>query len=156
MRYTRSICRCPGVTGNHVSTTRGISGVTITILNHSEYGQTLSRADGMFDLAVNGGGHVTVEYEKEDYLPAQRQVKVPWQDYVWLPDVIMIPVDPQVTTVDLTSSEPFQVAQGSVVTDDDGTRQAVLMIPQGTTAAVVTNLFVIFILNAFVSGLFYI
>jgi hypothetical protein len=40
-------------------------GVTISILNHPEYGQTLSRADGMFDIVVNGGGHLTVKYERQ-------------------------------------------------------------------------------------------
>ncbi|MER2601757.1 MAG: IPTL-CTERM sorting domain-containing protein, partial [Candidatus Competibacter phosphatis] len=32
-----------------------LSGVTLTVLNHPEFGQTLSRADGWFDLVVNGG-----------------------------------------------------------------------------------------------------
>ena len=58
-----------------------LSGVQITILNHPEFGQTLSRTDGWFDMAVNGGGYLTVNYEKENWLPAQRQVDVPWQDY---------------------------------------------------------------------------
>ena len=49
-----------------------LSGVTITVLDHPEYGQTLSREDGMFDLAVNGGGALTLEYHKDDYLPVQR------------------------------------------------------------------------------------
>ena len=113
-----------------------LPGVMITVLNHAEYGNTLSRADGMFDLAVNGGGPLTINYKKDGFLPVQRQIKVPWQDYAWLPDVVMIPLDPQVTVIDLTSPAPMQVAMGSVVTDDDGTRQAVLMIPQGTTAQI--------------------
>lgn len=33
-----------------------LPGVTITILDHPEFGQTMSRLDGMFDMAVNGGG----------------------------------------------------------------------------------------------------
>ncbi len=33
-----------------------LPGVTISVLSHPEFGQTLSRADGMFDMAVNGGG----------------------------------------------------------------------------------------------------
>jgi hypothetical protein len=37
-----------------------LPGVTLTVLNHPEFGQTLSRADGMFDLAINGGGFLTV------------------------------------------------------------------------------------------------
>ena len=44
------------------------------VLNHPEFGQTLSRADGIFDLAVNGGGLLTVDYQKAGYLKVQRQV----------------------------------------------------------------------------------
>ncbi len=88
----------------------------------------------MFDLAVNGGGLFTVSYGKEGLLPSRRKVDVPWQGYVWVPDVAMIPLDTHTTVVDLSGSEPFQVAMGSVVTDDDGARQAILMFPQGTTA----------------------
>jgi hypothetical protein len=36
-----------------------LPGVTTTILNHPEFGQTLTRTDGMFDMAVNGGGYLT-------------------------------------------------------------------------------------------------
>jgi len=112
-----------------------LSEVTITVLNHPEYGQTLSRADGMFDIAANGGGYLTVDYQKEGYLPAQRQVNVPWQDYVWLPDVVLIPVDAEVTVIDF--SEPIQVAQGSSVTDECGPRQATLLFPEGAQAEMV-------------------
>ena len=63
-----------------------LPGVTISILNHPEYGETLSRDDGMFDLAVNGGAYLIVNYAKAGYLPSQRQIDVPWQDWVWTPD----------------------------------------------------------------------
>jgi hypothetical protein len=67
-----------------------LPGVRITVLDHPELGQTLSRADGKFDLAVNGGGLLVVRYEKAGLLPAQRQVDVPPQDYVMAPDVMLI------------------------------------------------------------------
>ena len=113
-----------------------LPGATIAILDHPEFGQTLSRADGLFDLAVNGGGLLTVTYQKHGYLPAQRQVQTPWQDYAALPDVALVPLDPRVTTVDLSSgsSAPIQVAQGSVISDTDGQRQATLLFARGTTA----------------------
>ncbi|MBI4334831.1 MAG: hypothetical protein HY673_26550 [Chloroflexi bacterium] len=111
-----------------------LSEVTLTVLDHPEFGQTLSRADGMFDLAVNGGGQLTVYYAKEGYLPVQRQLQVPWQDYAWLPGVVMIPLDPQVSAIDLTAATDFQVAQGSLVTDADGMRAATLLFPPGTQA----------------------
>jgi hypothetical protein len=45
-----------------------LPGVTITVLNHPEFGQTLSRTDGMFDLAVNGGGALTLTFAKAGFL----------------------------------------------------------------------------------------
>lgn len=111
-----------------------LSGVAITIKDRSEFGQTLSRADGAFDMVVNGGETLTVNYEKTGFLPVQRQVNVPWRDYVRADDIVMIPVDSQVSTIDLTSSQSIQVAQGSLQTDLDGTRQATVLFPQGTSA----------------------
>src|SRR5215471_3332116 len=110
-----------------------LPGVQISILQHPEFGQTLSRADGMFDLAVNGGGLLTVSYQKDGMLPAQRQVHVPWQDYAWLPEVVLLPYDTRVTQVDLTAPG-FQVAQGRVSTDARGTRQATVLFAPGTQA----------------------
>lgn len=113
-----------------------LPGVVVSVLSHPEFGQTLSRADGMFDLAVNGGGLLTVKYEKAGFLSSQRQVNVPWQDFAIVPDVVLVQLDPQVTVMDLTNPV-MGVAQGSVVTDADGTRQATLLSPPGTTAELV-------------------
>lgn len=114
-----------------------LSGVTITIKDHPEFGETLSRNDGMFDMAANGGGVLTINYVKEGYLPVQRQVKSPWRDYIHAEDVVMIALDKQVTTISLSNSTVMQVAQGSVSTDADGQRQATLLFPRGTTANMV-------------------
>ena len=110
-----------------------LPGVTIAIKNHPEFGQTVSRADGMFDLAVNGGGELILNYYKDGYLPVHRQVNVPWQDYVLAEDVVLIPVDARVTAVDL-SANTLQIAQGSVSNDADGQRQATVLFPAGTQA----------------------
>ncbi len=116
---------------------RPLSGVVVTVLNHPEFGQTISRNDGMFDMAVNGGGILTVNYEKTGYLPSHRQINAPWQDYAWLPVVSLIPVDVQVTSINLASATQPQVHRGNVVTDKDGTRQATLLFSPGTTAQMV-------------------
>ncbi|MBA6328246.1 hypothetical protein H4J46_09895 [Colwellia sp. MB02u-6] len=114
-----------------------LSGVTISIKGHTEYGQTFSRANGWFDMAFNGGGYVTINYTKDGYLPLQRQLNTPWRDFVISEDVVMISLDPQVTSIDLTSTQDIQVAQGSVQTDADGDRQATLFFPKGTSATMV-------------------
>jgi RHS repeat-associated protein len=108
--------------------------VKVTILNHPEFGQTLTRADGAFDMAVNGGGILTIKFEKVGLMPAQRQVTAPWQDYVMIDDVVILPYDDHVTLVDLNASAPVQVAQGSTMSDSSGSRRAVLMFKQGTSA----------------------
>jgi len=111
-----------------------ISSAIITILGHPEFGHTYSRLDGAFDVAVNGGGPITVEYWKDGYLKVQRQVVAPWADFTWLPEVHLTAVDLAVT--DIQPGAPgTQVAQGSVVTDLDGTRQATLLFPPGITGA---------------------
>lgn len=114
-----------------------LPGVVVTILNHPELGQTLSRANGVFDLAVNGGGDVVVSYSRSGFLPAQRQIYAPWNDYAILPNVVLIALDAQVTAVDLRVATPIQVARGGTTSDSDGSRQATVMFPQGTTASMV-------------------
>ena len=111
-----------------------LPGIRISVLDHPEYGSTLTRLDGMFDMAVNGGSQLTVKYAKSGYLPAQRQVDTPWQDYAWLPEIVMIPLDPHVSEIDLSAPGDIQIARGSIVTDGDGTRQATLLFRQGTEA----------------------
>lgn len=111
-----------------------LPGVAITVLHHPEFGQTLSRADSWFDLAVNGGGPLTVNYRKAGYLPAQRQARVPWQDYVVLDEVVLIPRDGRVTRIELGAAAA-QAAQGPLVTDQDGGRQPSLIVPAGTRAS---------------------
>ncbi|HEX7050103.1 MAG TPA: hypothetical protein VF188_07890 [Longimicrobiales bacterium] len=114
-----------------------LAGVTVTVKDHPEYGHTLSRADGMYDLAVNGGGLLVLDFEKAGYLPAQRPVEAPWQDYVLAEDVALVPLDTVVTTIDLAGATEVQVARGSVVADSDGVRQATLLFEPGTTAEMV-------------------
>jgi YD repeat-containing protein len=112
----------------------GVGGVRITVLDHPELGRTSTRADGGFDIAVNGGGAVTLRYERAGWVPVQRTVEAPWQDYASVEDVVMIPYDDAVTTIDLDSSEAIQVHRSSATTDDDGTRRATVMFSAGTHA----------------------
>ncbi len=126
--------RAAGIRGN-VYTRDGspLLGATVAIAGHAEFGRTLSRTDGGYDLVVNGGQTLTVTLSKAGYLPVDRPVDVPWQGFGQAEDAIMLPVDPQTTTINLTQ-QAQQVAVGSVSTDDNGTRQAVLVVPAGTQA----------------------
>lgn len=64
-----------------------LPGVVITIRDHPELGETRTRADGILDMAANGGGRLTVSCSGDLLLPVQRQVATPWADYAtpWAP-----------------------------------------------------------------------
>ena len=113
-----------------------LPGVKVSVLNHPEYGNTWSRADGRYDLAVNGGDRLTFKYERTDLLPVQRQTPLTWQDYTPMPDVVMVPYDGLATLLSSGSSQT-QVVRGSVSIDDIGSRQATVVLPPGTSATMV-------------------
>lgn len=112
-------------------------GVAVSVLDHPELGQTISRADGGFDLVVNGGGQLTIDYRKSGLVPAQRRVVVLWGQAVTAEDVRLMPFDAQVTTVNLAGAATVQVAQGTTSNDADGARHATVLFPPGTGATMV-------------------
>jgi RHS repeat-associated protein len=108
-----------------------ISGVTVSILSMPQLGRTTTRADGAYDIAVNGGDLVKIFFEKNGFLPVKRQQKVPWQNYVRIEDVVMVPRDINFTPIALRDAVNAQIAQGSQESDADGTRQAKIVVPKG-------------------------
>ena len=114
---------------------RPLEGVRVNVLDHPGLGQTLTREGGHFDLAVNGGGPVTIDFAKDGVLPVQRQVDAPWQDFALVgEDVVMTALDDKVTEIEAGSSEPIQTARGTEQADRDGERQATVMFRAGTEA----------------------
>nr|WP_246320243.1 fibronectin type III domain-containing protein [Paenibacillus qinlingensis] len=112
-----------------------LPGVKIEVMQQENYGHTGSRLDGAYDLVVNGGSTVTLNYEKTGYMTVQRKAPTGWNQFYELPDVRMTPYDTKVTTVDLSKPD-MQVAQGNTVTDEDGTRKATMLFQPGTQATI--------------------
>ena len=108
-----------------------LAGATITVLHHPEFGQTTSQSDGTYALAVNGGTSYTLHFSRDGFPLVQRTLTVPIQDWVNVPDVVLTPLDANVTLIDF--SRPIEVARGSAITDADGTRTATLLFSAGTT-----------------------
>ncbi len=111
-----------------------ISDVTVSVLYHPEYGSTETRGDGHFSLAVNGGAPLTLVYVHPEYLVAQRGVEPSWKQSVQAPEVVLVPIDPEVTEIASGATGP-QVARGSMQEDADGARQATLIFPSETSAS---------------------
>jgi RHS repeat-associated protein len=112
---------------------QSLEGARISVLGHPELGVTLSRVDGAFDLALNGGGFLTIQIEKAGHLTAHRQTQVAWRDWTVLDDVSLVSLDPAATILASGAAE-LQIAQGSRVEDEDGVRRSTLLVPAGTQA----------------------
>ena len=111
--------------------------VRVWVEDHPELGFTLSRADGVYDLAVVGGGPVTLLFGKDGYLPSRRTEQLGWVEWGSFDPVVLVALDTQVTAVDLTSAAAVQTARGGIISDESGTRQATILVPAGTTAEAV-------------------
>ena len=116
-----------------------LPGVTVRVLEHDAttptVGYTFTQGSGWFDLAVNGGGRVTVIYEKKGYPTVQRTIQTYWCEYSVAPDVVMTPLDTQGTTVAMGPDvHVAQVHQASAVQDEVGDRRATLVFQPGTRA----------------------
>jgi RHS repeat-associated protein len=109
--------------------------VLVRVLNHPEYGYTYSRADGGYDMLVNGGGDVVLDFQKTGYMRAQRSAPTVWKDWKVLEDIHLVPFDAASTQVFFGSGSGQQVHRATTVTDGDGTRTSTLIIPAGTEAS---------------------
>lgn len=109
--------------------------VAVSVQGHPEYGKTLSRLDGVYDLVVNGGGPLTVRFTRANAVEAQRTVPVRWQAHEALDDIALSARDGAVTPVVFPSSTSV-VHSGSDGQDVRGTRRVRVFIPAGTAAMV--------------------
>ena len=103
------------------------------VLDHPELRSArATRADGRYDLAVNGGGPLTLVFEpRRATSRAQRNVDVPWQRLRrGRPDFLLVPYDPAGTQIDLGADGRAR-SRAEPVTDDYGTRQATLAVRAG-------------------------
>ncbi len=132
---TIEVVRAAGIQG-HVTFDNGMPAMlaSVSVLNHPELGETIVDGEGNFDIAVNGGGQLTDAINAPGYLPAQRTVEAPWNDYARTSDVELVSYDPNATVIDLPDQVQYEAARGSVETDTTGTRQTTLLVPPGTTA----------------------
>ncbi|XP_065159892.1 teneurin-m isoform X3 [Atheta coriaria] len=66
----------------------GLMGVRVSTATPLE-GFTMTRDDGWFDLLVNGGGAVTLQFGRSPFRPQTHIVVIPWNEVVIIDDVVM-------------------------------------------------------------------
>jgi RHS repeat-associated protein len=116
-----------------------ISDVFITIHQHPEYGTVATDAEGRFTIPVEGGGILTLIYQKDGLIQSQRQVYVPWNDIAIAETTQMIAEDPVATTLTFDGDPDTVVTHVSTeVSDDFGSRSAT-MIFTGDNMAYLMN-----------------
>ncbi len=103
-----------------------LTGVKVGIHGRPEYGSAQTDISGRFSLPLDGGGTVTLTYQKASYLTAHRQVEAPWNGIVGAETVVMVPEDSKATAVTFDGNQTRVITHTSTTVDD-------VRGPRGTT-----------------------
>jgi len=105
-----------------------ISDVSVTIHGHPEYGTAGTDVNGRFSIPVEGGGTITIVYQKQGLITSQRKVYVPWNDNAIAETIRMIVEDPISTTITFDGSPDTVVTHSSTeITDEFGSRSCTMV-----------------------------
>ncbi len=112
-----------------------IQGVSVTIHSHPEYGTVLTDTIGRFSIPVEGGGTITIVYQKEGLITAHRKVYVPWNDIAIVETIQMIEQDPVSTTFSFDGNPATVVThQSTEVADEFGSRSTSMVFTGDNSA----------------------
>lgn len=64
-------------------------GVNVSFAHHNDYGYTISRQDGSFDLVTIGGIAITLLFERSPFVTVKRTLWLPWNKFVVVDKVEM-------------------------------------------------------------------
>ena len=107
--------------------------VSVSILNHPEFGTALSRADGTYDLLVNGGRDLVIRLQRVGFLEVQRMLRVPANDFAIVDEVALVGRSNQRNVVSLTAG---QLVRGRFASDANGDRTLLVRFAAGTSAKI--------------------
>uniref|UniRef100_A0A6Q2Z4L4 Teneurin-2 n=1 Tax=Esox lucius TaxID=8010 RepID=A0A6Q2Z4L4_ESOLU len=98
-----------------VLTTDGtpLVGVNVTFVRHPQYGYTLTRQDGTFDLVANGGSSLTLHFERAPFLSQERTVWLPWNRFYAMDTLVLKTEENTIPACDLSGyvhPDPLVVA----------------------------------------------
>ncbi|KAJ8793665.1 hypothetical protein J1605_019268 [Eschrichtius robustus] len=70
--------------------------------NEGEYGYTITRQDGMFDLVANGGASLTLVFERSPFLTQYHTVWIPWNVFYVMDTLVMKKEENDIPSCDLS------------------------------------------------------
>ncbi|KAJ7310231.1 hypothetical protein JRQ81_007128 [Phrynocephalus forsythii] len=78
-------------------------GVNVSFQHHSDYGYTISRQDGSFDLVAPGGISVTLVFDRSPFLSVRRTLWLAWNRFIVVDKVIMQRTEVEPPSCDISS-----------------------------------------------------
>ncbi|XP_044885932.1 teneurin-1 isoform X3 [Mauremys mutica] len=78
-------------------------GVNVSFLHRSDYGYTISRQDGSFDLVAIGGISVTLVFDRSPFISEKRALWLPWNRFIVVEKVVMQRTESNPPSCDITS-----------------------------------------------------
>uniref|UniRef100_A0A8C0E0K7 Teneurin-3 n=1 Tax=Balaenoptera musculus TaxID=9771 RepID=A0A8C0E0K7_BALMU len=77
-------------------------GVNVSFFHYPEYGHTITRQDGMFDLVANGGASLTLVFERSPFLTQYHTVWIPWNVFYVMDTLVMKKEENDIPSCDLS------------------------------------------------------
>ncbi|XP_077334858.1 teneurin-1 isoform X5 [Lithobates pipiens] len=78
-------------------------GVNVSFAHHNDYGYTISRQDGSFDLVTIGGISITLLFERSPFVTVKRTLWLPWNKFVVVDKVEMQRTEMEPLLCDMSS-----------------------------------------------------
>ncbi|XP_078267434.1 teneurin-2-like isoform X7 [Rhinoraja longicauda] len=88
-------------------------GVNVSFVKYPQYGYTITRQDGTFDLIANGGASLTLHFERAPFLSQERTVWLPWNTFYAMNTLVMKTEENTIPSCDLSGfvrPEPILVS----------------------------------------------
>ncbi|TRY60518.1 hypothetical protein DNTS_011823 [Danionella cerebrum] len=77
-------------------------GVNVTFVKYPHYGYTMTRQDGTFDLVANGGGSLTLRFERAPFQSQERTVWLPWNRFYTMDALVLQTEETPMSRCDLS------------------------------------------------------
>ncbi|XP_060691053.1 teneurin-3 isoform X2 [Hemiscyllium ocellatum] len=77
-------------------------GVNVSFLHYPQYGYTITRQDGMFDLVANGGASLTLCFERVPFITQHHTVWIPWNVFHVMDTMVMKKEENEIPSCDLS------------------------------------------------------
>lgn len=107
----------------------------VRVVGHPEYGSTMTRADGRFDMVVNAGASLVLEFNHVGLMAAHRRWRPRANEATRLLPVKLISTDAEWTEIAFgATATDVQTHVATEIIDEDGARQAALVFQPQTQA----------------------